>query len=376
MYLDFAYFAKQDSIIPIPIGSKASLTSSDKYRSIAISSVIDKILDHAIIDRLSDCLKTSDYQFGFKSKSSTVSCSTMVNEAIQYYIEKAGKRIYLLLFDAIKAFDNVSYKVLFDILMEKKVCLRIVNLLHYMYSNQLCHVNWGDERSASFSISNGVKQGGVISTLLFSLYIDELFSLLKQSGLSCHVGVTYAAASGLADDIALVAPSLSNLKQISRICEEFAKCHSIIFNPLKTKLLCFNLDPLSEVPPIYLNGEQISIVEREKPLGNYVSTHISDRKIIANVCDLYQRSNLLISDFRVCDSQTLDCLHKTYCVHMYDSELWNLNCNYVDQFRVAWRKIKRRIWRLPNGAHNAIVQNLSYNIDVQLETRMIRFIHM
>ena len=107
MYLDFAYFAKQDSIIPIPIGSKASLTSSDKYSSIAISSVIDKILDHAIIDRLSDCLKTSDYQFGFKSKSSTVSCSTMVNEAIQYYIEKAGKRIYLLLFDAIKAFDNV-----------------------------------------------------------------------------------------------------------------------------------------------------------------------------------------------------------------------------------------------------------------------------
>ena len=71
------------NIIPIPKGSKASLTSSDKYRSIAISSVIGKILDHVIIDRLSDCLKTSDYQFGFKSNSSTVLCSTMVNETIQ-----------------------------------------------------------------------------------------------------------------------------------------------------------------------------------------------------------------------------------------------------------------------------------------------------
>ena len=81
------------NIIPIPKGSKASLTSSDKYRSIAISSVIGKILDHVIIDRLSDCLKTSDYQFGFKSNSSTVLCSTMVNETIQYYIEKGGKRI-------------------------------------------------------------------------------------------------------------------------------------------------------------------------------------------------------------------------------------------------------------------------------------------
>ena len=67
-----------------------------------------------------------------------------------------------------------------------------------MYSNQLCHVKWGDETSASFSISNGVKQGGFISPSLFSLYmyIDELFLLLKQSGLGCHVGLTYAGAFG------------------------------------------------------------------------------------------------------------------------------------------------------------------------------------
>ena len=49
-------------------------------------------------------------------------CSTMVNETIQYYIKKGGKRIYLLLLDATKAFDKVSYKVLFDILLKKNVC--------------------------------------------------------------------------------------------------------------------------------------------------------------------------------------------------------------------------------------------------------------
>ena len=94
----------------------------------------------------------------------------------------------------------------------------------------------------------------------------------------------------------------------------------------------------SMVPPIYLNGEKVSIVEHEKHLGNYVSTDIADRNVIANVCDLYQCSNLLISDFRVCDSITLDNLHKIYCMHMYGSELWNLNCRYVDEFKVAWRK--------------------------------------
>ena len=190
-----------------------------------------------------------------------------------------------------------------------------------MYSNLLCHVKWGDKTSASFSISNSAKHCGFILPLLFSLYIDELFILLKQSGFDCHVGLTYAGAFGYADDITLVAPSLSSLKQMISICEKFAKCHFIVFNPSKTKLLCFNLDSLSEIPLIYLNRVQISIVEHKKHLGNYVFTNISDRNIIANVCDLYQRSNLLISDFRVCDSQTLDCLHITYCMHMYGSEL-------------------------------------------------------
>ena len=44
-------------IIPIPKGSKATLTCSDKYRSIVISNVIGKILDHVLIDRQSECLK-------------------------------------------------------------------------------------------------------------------------------------------------------------------------------------------------------------------------------------------------------------------------------------------------------------------------------
>ena len=102
-------------IIPIPKGSKATLTCSDKYRSIAISNVIGKILDHVIIDRQSECLKTRDYQFGFKPKSSTVLCSTMVNETIQYYTENGGSPVYLLLLDATKAFDKVSFKILFDV---------------------------------------------------------------------------------------------------------------------------------------------------------------------------------------------------------------------------------------------------------------------
>ena len=62
-------------------------------------------------------------------------------------------------------------------------------------------------------------------------------------------------------------------------------------------------------------------------------------------------------------------------MHMYGCELWDLNCKYVSEFKVTWRKIKRRIWGLPYKAHNAIIHNLSYNIDLQFDTRMLKFVH-
>ena len=45
---------------------------------------------------------------------------------------------------------------------------------------------------------------------------------------------------------------------------------------------------------------------------------------------------------RPCNSKTLDRLHMTYCMHMYGCELWNLSEKDINQFKVAWRKIKRR----------------------------------
>ena len=149
------------------------------------------------------------------------------------------------------------------------------------------------------------------------------------------------------------------------ICGKYANSHRNTFNPNKSKLLSFNVGDTDVIPQTYLNGEVIPVVDSDKHLGNYISTNITDRNIIGNICDLYQRSNRVISDFRVCDSNALDSLHRTYRMHMYDCELWDLTYNYIKGFKVVWWKIKRRIWRLPYRVHNAIVHQLSYEIDYQ-----------
>ena len=125
-------------------------------------------------------------------------------------------------------------------------------------------------------------------------------------------------------------------------------------------------------PFIKLNGQPVSVVHKDIHLGNYISDSIHDRHILNNVCDLYQRSNFIISQFRSCDSETLDRLHKTYCMHMHGCELWNLRCNYIKDYKVAWRKIKRRIWNIPPRTHNNLVSNVTDNIVTIIETRMVR----
>ena len=129
------------SMIPIPKGGKVCSTNADLYRSIAISSILSKILDYVIIDQQSDSLCTSDYQFGFKSHSSTMLCSTMLIETIQYYDENGRQPLYVLFLDARKAFDRVCYSELFNIARQKSMSPNCtIAMLYVSQSGLLCKV--------------------------------------------------------------------------------------------------------------------------------------------------------------------------------------------------------------------------------------------
>ena len=84
----------------------------------------------------------------------------------------------------------------------------------------------------------------------------------------------------------------------------------------------------------------------------------------------YQRNNSVISDC-IRDSESLDKIHFTFCMHMYGCELWNLSGTDVQKFYIAWRKLKRRIWKLPSTTHNSIIHNITSNIHIMIEKRLI-----
>ncbi len=49
-----------------------------------------------------------------------------------------------------------------------------------MYTMQKLQVRWGNVMSQTFTVCNGVKHGGVLSPILFAVYIDALLGRLKE----------------------------------------------------------------------------------------------------------------------------------------------------------------------------------------------------
>ena len=121
---------------------------TNNYRQFAISSLLGKIFDTIILDKQKMSLETYVLQFGFKKNSSTVFCTYMLKETIDYY--NKNNYCYLLLLDASKAFDRVEYDQLFNRLRDRNMCPTVLQLLINMYINQKIQDKWNNVFSKQY----------------------------------------------------------------------------------------------------------------------------------------------------------------------------------------------------------------------------------
>ena len=365
------------TIISIPKNKKKSLNSSDNYRGIALSSIIGKMLDRIIFVNNSCIFKTSDLQFGFKSNHSTTQCTYVVNEVIDYYLNKGGN-VYVTLLDASKAFDKVNYVKLFNLLLSKGICPLLLRLLIVLYTNQNIRVKWQNCISEPFSCSNGVKQGGVLSPILFNIYIDELLTRFKSSHLGCHVGHVYMGAFAYADDITLLTPTQYALDKLLDIANDFSTEYDVTFNPDKTKLIVYSNDQdCNNNMNIMFGGKLIENVPYERHLGNLIGPNTKEKCVSQCLNDFYVRFNKMFALFNHADANVKYTLFKTYCMPLYSCQLWNFSDKYVNNFYKGWRKAIRRLLNVPNRTHSVLLPLLCQDIcvETQLHKRFIKFFH-
>ena len=145
----------------------------------------------------------------------------------------------------------------------------------------LC-VKWGNYISEYCTVSNGAKQGGVLSPLLFSVYIDELFNRLKLSGYGCYVGNVYIQAIGYADDCMLLSPTITSMTHQLKICEN-SKEYNVSFNVEKYQLLhCAKSS--DHIDWITYNGIYIKASNVVDHLGKKIFSTLSSNENINTAC--------------------------------------------------------------------------------------------
>ncbi len=337
-------------IVPIVKDKKGDLSSKDNYRPIALTTVMSKVLETLILNRYESLLLSKDSQFGFKQNHSTDLCIYTLKQTIDYYRSKSSP-IYICFLDASKAFDRVNHGILLKKLINRNLPNIVIRILHVWYSCQCFYVKWGFRISSPFPATNGVRQGGILSPVLFNLYVDNLSEKLNSLDIGCYVNSVCYNHLIYADDTVLLAPSPKALQMLIDECITFANENCLIYNKTKTKCLCVKPKHMTKlfVPNFYLENFLITSVQQETYLGYILNDNMSDDDhIIKEMRNLYARGNMLIRYFKHCTDTVKIMLFKTFCTSLYCCPLWiKYKKSTLKKLHVACNKLFKHLMNVP-----------------------------
>ena len=320
----------QATIIPLVKCKTGDLSDVNNYRAIALSNSITKILESLLYNFIESYNTADEYQFGFKKSHSTAQCTHVLKEIVDYYRVK-GSHVFACFIDFNKAFDLVDYWILFSKLIETNcsaTCFAATRLLAYWYSNQQMFVRWQNCSSVCFRITNGVRQGGILSPFLFRVYMRDLITKVTSLNIGCSYANNILNLLAYADDMVLLAPSWHALQSLLLVVNDAAVKINMSFNTKKTVCMVFN--PFnrgkiicSKFPEFTLAGCMLSFVEQFRYLGHIVDNKLcDDRDINREIKALYTRSNILCRRFKRCSVSVKLILFRSYCLCLYDTSLW------------------------------------------------------
>lgn len=306
-------------------------------------------------------------------------CVFLLKQVISSYVLHKSP-VYATFIDASKAFNRVNHGKLFQKLEARNVPTCFVRLLKYWYSAQSMKVKWANCVSQSFKVTNGVRQGGVLSPYLFSLYMEELSEKLNNTPAGCCLGNLSVNHLMYADDICCFSSSACGLQDLLDVCTDYAKTHEIVFNCKKTVGVLFCTKDMNcfQTRNIKINNSPVKFVSKVSYLGVYLKSNLRDDEDIARqVRCLYCAANKLKARFAKCSTHVKNILFRAHCMGFYASQLW---CNYssaaINRLRVAYNDAFRILHGLPRY-YSAGEYQVQYNIPTfyaLLRKNMYRFV--
>jgi len=181
----------------------------DDFRGIAITPILCKLFEYCFLDKYQSLLTTGDNQFAFKKGLGCTSTIYACRKIVDHFVSTVN----ICAIDFSKAFDKVNHHALFIKLMKRHFPAKLLIVLENLFSRCcLSCIKWVNAWSSVFQINFGVRQGSLLSPVLFAVYLDDLGKLCFPMD-SCYI-ILYA------DDILLIYPSLTYKERLLHRCEQ------------------------------------------------------------------------------------------------------------------------------------------------------------
>ncbi|CAC5415670.1 unnamed protein product [Mytilus coruscus] len=141
--------------------------------------------------------------------------------------------LYLATVDVQTAFDVVQHLILRDKLLERNIHPDLWLAIKDLYSGLTTKVKRQGELSDSFNILKGVRQGGILSTHLYKIFVEVLLVELGQNSIGFSLENIYCGTPTCADDIALLSSNPSELQIMLNSIGRYANQKSSAMDPLR-----------------------------------------------------------------------------------------------------------------------------------------------
>lgn len=367
--------------------------STSDMRPISIVPAISKVFERIIDNQMKEFIHANDlltpFQSGFRPQFSTTSVLVDVTESIRSCLDK-GNCVLMVLLDFTKAFNSIVFdKLAVKLRDDFRFSYNSIKLLLSYLRGRKQFVEIDGRVSNQLELLSGVPQGTILGPLIFSMYINNIFTIIKRckghlfaDDLQIFVEVLTGTGSDSVNELQKAFDDMnSELQDIS----VWSKENDLLLNPAKTQAILFgsqnSLKKLSTIPDIVLDTNIIPVRDHVTNLGVILQSNLDWSKQVDKIC---QRANYaLCTLWRHANGtpiKTKILLVKTLVLsHFFYNDILfsNFNCKNDLKVRRIYNSCLRYIFGLRKYDHVSPYSDSIYNCSFKnyFRIRLLTFLH-
>ena len=334
----------------ITLPKKPKATECGDYRLISLMPHITKIFLRVILNRIKAHIniEVGEEQFGFRAGSGTREGIFCLNVLAQKHLE-VNKDMYICFIDYAKAFDRVKHSELIESLKSIGIDGRDCRIISNLYWHQKAAIRVEEDLSEYTSIQRGVRQGCILSPLLFNLYTELIFRDFEKLRGVC-IGGRNVNNLRYADDTALLADNSQNLQKLMDAAKAGSEEKGLSMNVRKTKTMVVSKNE-NVTTSILVENETLEQLDIFKYLGQLITPDGKNEKEIrariAMAKGRFEKMHKLFESKQLSTKLKLRMINcYIYSILLYGCETWTLTKVLCDKIEACEMFFLRRMGKI------------------------------